>query len=199
MSFKDFTLEDLKIKFGTSNKVKQLFDDIKPLEPSELLSLILKENLKIPLRTEKAKSEFIVAPILTELKRRNNDFFTLYSGEVLNADKKTGLFGECDFIISKNTDTFDMNCPIFSVVEAKKNDIDIGIPQCCAQMVGIQVFNKRHLENIDTIYGCVTTVDEWKFLKLKDNNIIIDSNVYYFNKLEDILGVFQFIIDFYKT
>ena len=74
----------------------------------------------------------IVVPILLELRDLTSRFFTIYSGDNLNADEEAGLRGECDFILTKNTGTFDINYPILSVVEAKKNDIEIGIPQCAA-------------------------------------------------------------------
>ncbi|MEK7433373.1 MAG: hypothetical protein AABZ74_09600 [Cyanobacteriota bacterium] len=198
MAYSKFTLKDLKEKFNVNSKQLELFKDIKSIEKSDFLTSLLDRNLKMPLRTEKAKSELVLSPILLELSIINNYFFKIYSGENLDVDKKAGLYGECDFLITKNEDSYDFNLPIISVVEAKMDNIDKGIAQCSAQMVGINFFNQKNDTKLNIIYGCVTTVDEWKFLKLENNTIYIDKKTYYFNELEKVLGVFQYIIDFYK-
>jgi len=137
-------------------------------------------------------------PILIDLMKRNGQFFTIYSGDRLVADKVNGLSGECDFILAKQTGSFDINTPIITIVEAKKNDIEIGIPQCAAQMLGARIYNKEYGNQLDIIYGCVTTADDWIFLKLDKNVLFVDSQKYYLGNIEDLLGVFQYIIDHYK-
>lgn len=99
MAYSNFILKDLKEKFGISNKVKTLFDKITPLEISKDLEEALKVAKMLPMRTEKARSELIVVPILIDLMTRNERFFTFYSGEVLNVDEEKGLIGACDFIL----------------------------------------------------------------------------------------------------
>ena len=198
MAYSDYTFKDLKKKFGIENKVAQLFSNISsvPISPSLQEDLHLAKQL--PVRSEKAKSELIVMPILIELMKRNERFFTIYSGDYLTADKEQGLTGECDFILAKNTNTFDLNTPIFTIVEAKKNDVEVGVPQCAAQMLGARIYNQEYGNAIDKIYGCVTTADDWVFLKLEGNLITIDNDKYYLGNIEELLGVFQSIIDFYK-
>jgi len=191
-------LKELKEKFGISNKVENLFDDIKSIEISKDLQEDLNLARLLPVRSEKAKSELIIMPILIELMKINEKFFTIYSGDYLNADKEKGLSGECDFILSKNVGTFDINTPILTIVEAKKNDVDTGIPQCAAQMVGAKFYNEDSGENLEKIYGCVTTADDWIFLKLEGGKLIIDNKKYYLGKIGEVLGVFQIIIDYYK-
>lgn len=51
---------------------------------------------------------------------------------------------------------------------------------------------------IDPIYGCVTTGDDWKFMKLENNVIYADKKTYYLGEIEELLGAFQTIIDHYK-
>lgn len=138
-------------------------------------------------------------PILVEIRTQNQDFFTIYSGESLNVDKENGLMGECDYILAKETHSFVIAAPIISVVEAKRNDLELGVTQCAAQMVGVQKFNEQNNKNIDTIYGCVTTANDWQFLKLEGKELSIDTTYYYLNDLEKILGAFQIIIDYYKS
>jgi len=197
MSYSDFTLKDLQNKFGIKNKVTVLFQSFEPIQPSDWLKVTLASGAQLPIRSEKAKSETIVYPLLLELRMRNNNFITIYSGDSLIADETTGLKGECDFIITKDVGTFDINCPILQVVEAKKNDIETGVPQCAAQMYGAKIFNEKNNTQVEYIYGCVTTGDDWLFMRL-GNDLIIDKRKYYLNEIGELLAVFQYIIDDYK-
>ena len=198
MAYSDFTFKDLKVKFGIQNKVANLFSNISPLKMSPSLKEDLHVASMLPIRSEKAKSELIIMPILIELMKQNEKFFTIYSGDTLIADKANGLSGECDFILAKNTGSFDINTPLITIVEAKKNDVEIGIPQCAAQMLGARLYNADYGNNLAEIYGCVTTADDWIFLKLEGDTLFVDNQKYYLGKIEELLGVFQVIIDFYK-
>jgi hypothetical protein len=198
MAYGDFTLNDLESRFGIRNQRRRLFDAIDPVEPSGKLKAELLEIEEMPIRSEKAKSEWIVVPILKELRQRNDKFFTIYSGENLNSDEAQGLKGECDFILAKDTGTFDISFPILQIVEAKKNDLEAGVPQCAAQLVGAKVFNEKKGLHLDRIYGCVTTGNDWLFMKL-ENDLVIDSRVYYLVQINQLLGIFQGIISHYRN
>ena len=102
------------------------------------------------------------------------------------------------FILSKDSGSFDLNYPIFQIVEAKKNDIDIGVPQCAAQLIGAQKFHAKKGVEVDVLYGCVTTGNDWLFLKLENQVLWIDTKLYYLDSITEILGVFQVIIDEFK-
>ena len=197
MAYSDFTLAELAEKFGIRNQRKYLFTQIEPIAPSEKLQFDLAESEGMPINSEKARSEWIVVPILKELRHRNDKFLTIYSGEILTADKETGLVGECDFIIAKDTQTYDISLPILMLVEAKKNDLEEGIRQCAAQMVGARVFNQKKGVELEKIYGCSTTGTDWQFLELSDQ-LYIDNRKYFLVELRELLGIFQTIIDYYK-
>ncbi len=201
MAYKDFSVNDLVEKFGIEGKQTTLFlrEEVVKISPSEWLQETLSISREFKKRSEKARSEMIVTPILFELKRRNRDFFTIHSGDRLNADKEKGLNGECDFLLARKTDSYDIDTPIISVVEAKKNDMELGVDQCSAQMYGAKLYNEKQGNPLDVIYGCVTTADTWKFLKLEGNLIITDSETFYMNELDVIIGIFQHIIDYYKS
>ena len=198
MAYKNFTLSELKHTFHIKEQTECLFHHITPLEETSWLKETLKRTALIPLKSEKSRSELVVMPILLELKARNNDFFMIYSGDTLIADKPKGLIGECDFILTKNVNSYSISTPIISIVEAKKNDIEHGIDQCAAQMIGAKMVNEKEHNAIDIIYGCVTTADDWQFLKLEKDVLFIDNKKYYFENLTLILGIFQNIIDYYK-
>lgn len=197
MAYTDFSLDDIAAKFGVQNRTERLFSTIKSIEISEKMRENLDLAAELPVRSEKAKSETIVFPLLVELRRQNNKYFTIYSGDTLNADEKAGLKGECDFILAKDVHSFTMNYPIIQVVEAKKNDIEVGVPQCAAQLIGAKIFNEKKGIQVEKIYGCVTTGDEWLFMCL-EKDIIIDTRKYYLTEMPEIMGIFQFIIDYYK-
>jgi hypothetical protein len=198
MAYTNFTLDDLESKFGVKNQVVHLFSSFEFVVPSQKLNEELEESAELPVRSEKAKSELIVFPILKEIRRQNDKFFTIYSGEFLNVDESIGLNGECDFILTKDTKTFNLNYPIIQVVEAKRNDIDLGVPQCAAQMVGSKMFNDKKGVTLDKIYGCITTGDEWLFMCLENNLLKIDNHKYHIGNLSELLGVFQQILNYYK-
>ena len=117
----------------------------------------------------------------------------------LNVDEDKGLKGECDFILSKGPISSTIQAPVFSLVEAKRNDIKEGLGQCIAQMVGAKIFNQNEENQIHIIYGCVTTGEDWQFMKIEENIIFMDTNRYYISELHKIISVFQSIVDNYKT
>ena len=196
-SYSNYSLEGIALQFSIQNRRERLFGAIASKKISDWLENALKIAEELPIRSEKARSELLVMPILIELRNQNNKFFTIYSGDTLNVDEAKGLKGECDFILAKDTGSFNINTPIIQVVEAKKNDVEIGIPQCGAQMIGAHLYNQKRGVNLDKIYGCVTTGDDWLFMKLENKELIIDKKKYYLGDVGEVVGVFQEIMDYY--
>jgi|WetSurMetagenome_2_1015567.scaffolds.fasta_scaffold199850_2 hypothetical protein len=198
MAYSDYTLSKIEEKFGILSYRKKLFDhNTQPIsEISDWLKYSLSLVEELPIKSEKAKSELIVMPILIELRNKNAKYFTIYSGEMLNIDEE--LKGECDFILSKDTGSFEINAPIMQLVEAKRNDVESGIAQCAAQMIGAQKYNEERKYSSNEIYGCVTTGDDWLFMRL-NNKLEIDTKKYYLGSLSELLGVFQNILDTFRN
>lgn len=196
MAYSDFSLRKVKKTFSILEKRELLFENITPEPISDWLKETLETSLHLALASssEKARSEFLVVPLLFEVYKRNSRKFAIYSGETFEVDKEQGLIGECDFIFSKGEMTHTIQAPIFTLVEAKKKDIGEGIGQCTAQMIAAQIFNQQEGNEIAEIFGCVTTGEDWQFLKLSDKILTIDSVRYYFNQIENILGVLQAIL-----
>lgn len=199
MAYSDFTLGTLEQAFGVVNQRRLLFDPLPPLPLSADLKKALARARELPVRSEKAKSEWIVAPVLTELRELTDRFFTIYSGDNLPADDAAGLKGECDFILAKDTGSFDINYPILQLVKAQKNDVEIGVPQCAAQMVGARIFNEKRGIHPGFLYGCVTTGDEWLFMRLIDNELVIDTRKYYLVEIGELLALFVQLINEFRT
>ena len=89
MAYGDFTIPDLKKKFGLSlNEETNLFNNTAEVEIPATLADILHRYLPLALNlnTEKAHSELIIAPVLTEFKLLYRDEISLFSGIEFNAD-----------------------------------------------------------------------------------------------------------------
>jgi len=203
MAYSKFTIKKLENLFDIKRYDKNFINSNK-IKPSNRLKLDLEDAFELKPRSEKAKSELIISPILLEIRRNNNKKFFIYSGENLDIDPKNDLNGECDFILSKKKDSLKIQTPIFAIAEAKRDSISSGdIAQVIAQMIGAYILNKQDGNNYDIIFGAVTTGYIWQFLKLEvqENEekstylITIEEKNYYINQLEEILGALQEIID----
>jgi hypothetical protein len=199
MAYRDFNFARIKDDFGITTIYRKLFENIVPVEPSQKLKADLESIVDMPMSTEKLISEALVFPILQEIRLNNRAMLRLFSGENLNADRKRGLNGECDFIITKDPEIIELHTPIISVVEAKKGVVDDpkSLAQATAQMIGARVFNQKN-DSYQTIYGACTSGKDWLFLKLEDDHLYIDQTTYSLNNIEQLLGVLQKVINFYK-
>ena len=168
-----------------------LFDNIQPMEPSQRLKETLDETLDLAssISTEKARSELIITLILLEVRRRFDYKIGYFSGNTFNIDESRSLTGACDFLLSASSNQSLVTAPVLTLVEAKDNDIRIGLRQCVAQMFATQIFNNcRGFEKL-AIYGAVSTGTNWKFLTLENNVLKIDFTQYFITQLEQILGI----------
>ena len=198
MAYRDFKISDIKQKFSLNQSSRKLFREVKLVEPSLLLLQVLERNQLMRRTTEKAVSEHIISPILSEVQVNNADKITLFSGEILTADKKLGLNGELDFLFIREAHAFEIYAPIINVTEAKLDKaLDKSVGQAAAQMIGARLFNKNNKSPIETIFGAVTNGEVWLFIQLENDTIWIDDDRYYLHELPKLLGVFQKIVDFY--
>jgi len=195
MAYSNFTADDLIETFNIEFVGKDLFADVKSVEPTEWLTTALKIATGFGFSTEKSRSERLVTPILMELNNRNNRSFSVYSGANMDVNEELGLRGECDFIFSFSQFQDFVMSPIFCITEAKKLDIEKGTIQCAAQLIGAKMMNEKDGKSIDTLYGCSTSGVEWRFLKYTDNKIITDKKRYLIRDLPELLGVLQYIIE----
>lgn len=198
MNYNKFSFERVKRRFNLNELQKDLFPNVEPLTPSDWLQETFSITADLPKKTEKERTEFILLPILLELRRLNEGFFTIYSGEFFNVEPREGLAGPTDFILSLSPESYSISSPIMTIVQAYKNNIDLGLGKCVAQMIAADIFNEREDNQISTVYGCVTTGEQWLFLRLEGDTIYIDAHRYFVNEIESILGVFRNIIDSYK-
>ncbi len=177
--------------------VVEMLEPVQPLPPSDILSFIIRRNLRLPMLNEKAKSELLVMPILTEIWDINDNFKPL-SGLTFNIEPSKGLKGVADFLISSNPNAQELESPIMCVFEAKNDAIEDWYGQCGAEMYAARIFNERAGNNIKIIYGAVTNGIAWQFLKLEGQTLFIDSQRYGTANLPQLLGAIQKVYNFYK-
>lgn len=192
MAYSNFTLAKVKEDFGlTVDETQNLFADVEAIKPSDILSVTLQEYIPLAtaIGTEKARSEFLIAPILSEVRRQLNYQISLFSGTDFNVDIEKGLIGYCDFLLSASREQFFISAPVITIVEAKNENIIGGLGQCVAEMVAAQIFNQRKGIDIPVIYGVVTSGTAWRFLTLNETNVCIDLVEYYINQVDKILGI----------
>ena len=198
MAYSNFTLDTAREAFGLEEiDAAGIFANFELVVPSELLTAVLARNIPLAtaIGTEKAKSEMIVADVLVELREQLEHRISLFSGIDFNVDPENGLAGVCDFVVSLSPRQFSLKAPVIILVEAKNDNLEIGLGQCVAEMVAAQRFNAEKGNNVPRIYGATTSGTEWRFLKLEGKQLYIDMSVYQIERCDKILGILASMVD----
>lgn len=197
MSYSDFTSIDKLAPLGITrlNSVDSLIQ-APAIAPSVFLQEALHRFAPIAsaINTEKARSEYLIAPILSEVVILHPEI-SLFSGTNFNVNPELGLTGYCDFILTANPDRLSIKSPIVVVIEAKNENVNGGIAQCVATMYAAHLLNQADPNlRSRSIYGCVTTGQVWRFLALQpDGTVQIDLNDRYLTPIDQLLGVLSAI------
>ena len=193
-------------QFKTLTSVQEPFDltlkegfrflpSLEPIQASETLINFLNYSLPVAVATgsEKARSEFIIGPVLLEVRQILHQQINVFSGEDFSVDETLGLTGICDFLLSRSSRLVEIEAPVFILVEAKKADLKSGLGQCAAEMVAAQRFNLKKGHDIPNIYGCISNGTQWRFMRLQDKVLTIDLNDYPLPPVEQILAFLVWI------
>jgi hypothetical protein len=187
MAFCDFDLPDLPTKLGVAvSDHPSLFPDVARVALSPALQSLLRIYVPLAIAngTEKARSEFLIAPILVEARTQLGGRVSLFSGWDLVVDRANGLNGACDFIFCGSPQQEFITTPIAIIVEAKNDNIKSGLGQCGAAMVAARMFNE------EPVVGYVSTGTSWRFLRLDGATLYIDQKEYYLaNEADEIMGI----------
>ena len=192
MAYSDFTFDSATEKFALEREERlSLFGQVAEVAPRQSLLEILADNVPLGLAigTEKARSETMIAPVLIEARRLTDYGVSLFSGTEFNVDPSQGLNGYCDFIVSASREQFTLRAPVLMIVEAKQENIPGGFGQCIAEMVAARLFNRQKANGLTMIYGAVTTGDNWRFLKLDGQTILIDKQQYQISQTGKLIGI----------
>jgi hypothetical protein len=212
MAYSDFTLNSAAEILGVEVIDRSFLPAIEPVPFNKVLLHYLKRGqaLAVGAGSEKARSEFIIAPILLELDEILQGHISIFSGQELTVDKALGLNGICDFIISRSPVKVKLSSPVVAIVEAKKGVMqdswgqpatqdseeasEQSVAVCIAEMVAAQRFNRHRQEPDTPIYGIVTTGNLWQFLVLEDRQVSIDNQEYPLEPVERILGILHWML-----
>lgn len=194
MPYSKFSLEQVLDRFHLHLNAERFFPQAERTAPSAWLQETLDLGAVAGFSNEKEKSERIISPILLDLNRLFDQRLTIYSGRNLKVDVAQDLVGECDFILSFSAVKDVVQAPLFTLVEAKHEDLDSGMAQCAVQMVASRLFNERAGQPVDTIYGCATIGEVWRFLRLTGDTLWLDNDRYYLADLPRLLGALQTVV-----
>ena len=104
-------------------------------------------------------------------------------------DKNRGLTGTCDYLMTRARELFYLRGPLFVATAARRDDPGGGLGPCAAQMVAVRMFNDKDKTPLDAVYGCVTSGNNWRFLKLDGDTLTIDKTEYHIQNVAAVLGV----------
>lgn len=127
-----------------------------------------------------------------ELKLRDNDRLSLFPGVDFTVDATLGLNGRCDHTLSRSPQQLALTGPACLLVEAKSENIVVGVPQCLAEMVAAQRFNQASGIG-GAVFGAVTTGVLWRFLRLEESRAQVDGVEYPIQSPRRVFGILRAI------
>ncbi len=197
MSFRDFSFPKVEQDLGLHVRDADLFPDAHEWPVRDSIAELVREGAQLALAnsTEKAKSEFIVAPVLLELRHLAGGKIALFSGVEWEVDPTRGLAGYCDFILTKGGSEHVLRAPFVAIVEAKNDLIRTGLGQCIASMYAARISNERTHERTGPVFGVVTTGAAWKFLRMEGDDVLLDREEHFIDNLPKIMGILKTITD----
>ena len=197
MPYSEFTYPEVLDRLGLTQHAGDLYGAVAPLAPSDEFArrIRLGATLAVTIGTEKARSEFIIAPILQELLGVVGGSFGLYSGVSFNVDKARSLDGVCDFLLTRVPLQLVVTRPVVAIAEAKNDSLRSGLGQCIAAAVAARDFNAAAPSDPEPIHGVVTTGTAWKFLRLDGPALAIDLGEYAVPaELGKVMGILALLV-----
>lgn len=141
--------------------------------------------------SEGSRTEFIISPILREVYKNHAKQFSFWAQKAISADPI--LSGTPDYIFGTKSPLgiTVLETPLVLIVEAKKNDFELGWGQCLAELVAAQKING---DPSRPVYGIVTDGLRWDFGKLTADVFTEDTGGYVFAKLQELFGAIDFVL-----
>lgn len=192
MPYADFTLDAVEAQFGLTADLGDLFPGATPVPvPAWLSETLARGRAVAAMVSEKARSEFLVAPILLGCRELVAGDLAIYSGQRLDVDPARGLSGECDYLLALTPPVPRLRGPLVAVLEAKKSDVELGLGQCAAQLVGARLFNDRAGTPPGPLFGVVTTGEAWQFLRLEADTLTLHRPRLFIDNVGGILAALR--------
>ena len=191
MAFSDFTLADVRPKFGLTLTPGDLFESVSPRDLPQSCREWLCRNGELGslLNTTKGRCEILIAPLLLAARNLADVVTTLHIGAELTVDAPSGLAGECNYVFSHSPNQFFIDSPIVAVVEPEMNDPVVALPRLIAQMHAARMYDERRTGSSGPIYGVVTSGVAWNFLLLEGERVVFDYRPWSIREAPKILGI----------
>jgi hypothetical protein len=103
MAYNNFTLDTVKNRFRLKIANERFCESLPTAEAGLEFLNVFGDLFELgeSARTEKAKSELLVSPVLVQARKLVDKRVQLFSGEEFNVDQERGLNGFCDFLFSR--------------------------------------------------------------------------------------------------
>ncbi len=176
-------IDELVSEFGYSFKINklQLSSYQGELDRLQQLKERIEEILpNVILNSEISRREILIAPVIMELIHYTNAQLRIeYSLKVSEQ-----LQGNLDYLINNLTN--------FLVIEAKRENLDSGFTQLCAELIALDQWEK--MPNQEVILGAVTTGQIWQFGRLNRAKKQIEQGLESYRVPEDLEHLMRILV-----
>ena len=162
MAFSDFkTIPDVQERFRIRHVEDDFIEIERIVEPSKqfLQELEFSRQYIDVFASEGARCEAVIFPVLREVYKGYAEHYALWIKKAIAYDEM--LSGIPDYFISTRSELGKLvvGTPLIMLVEAKKNDFEVGWGQCLAELVAAQKINED-MEH--PVYGIVSDGTLWQ-------------------------------------
>ena len=187
MAFSDFkTISEVQEKFSIKYSYNDFFG-VEAKNPSEqfLKELEFSQQHIDFFTSEGARCEVVIFPILREIYKDYAENYGLWVKKSIAYDET--LNGTPDYLIATKSELgiTVVGMPLIMMVEAKKNDFELGWGQCLAELVAAQKIND---DTTFPVHGIVTDGILWQFGRLVGNVFTRSRSNFSLDNLPSLFG-----------
>jgi hypothetical protein len=177
----NYNSEDIIAELNASLERKAIDFQAKPVDTSELRGVLSRRLLRVDLESEMARRETLIAPVVFDLCERVDAKLKIE----YPLDVSDRLRGTLDYYVLANYNLL--------VIEAKNADLTRGFTQLAAELIALdQWISEESQSSKRTLYGAVTTGEEWRFgcFQRRERVIVRDTNLYRVPAdLDELMGI----------
>ncbi|MBW3596831.1 MAG: hypothetical protein KY475_06090 [Planctomycetes bacterium] len=142
--------------------------------------------------SEAARCENLIYPVLREVYKGHSDRFSLWSHTTISWDNR--LYGAPDYLFATKSELGKtvVGRPLVIVVEAKRNDFEVGWAQCLAELVAAQRLNG---DAQLPVFGVVTDGEVWQFGRLIGDRFTKNRSRSTVDDIAEILAAFAWMLN----
>ena len=187
MAFSDFkTISEVQEKFSIKYASNDFFG-VEAKNPSEqfLKELEFSQQHIDFFTSDGSRCEVVIFPILREIYKDYAENYGLWVKKSIAYDET--LNGTPDYLIATKSELgiTVVGMPLIMMVEAKKNDFELGWGQCLAELVAAQKIND---DTTFPVHGIVTDGILWQFGRLVGNVFTRNRSNFSLDNLPSLFG-----------